>query len=227
MLGKLRSARRATLIASMAVPALLIALGVAQPFASPASAGEFVVTIDASPDTDINLVGTDHTVDALVMIDGAPGGPDWFVLFNVTAGPNTGDGDSGLTDANGEISFTYTGDGGLGEDTIEVCVEGQVGANAVSVPQDPLDCEEVTKTWVDPTPTPTPTPTPEPEPTATPTPTPDTAADTAADTEGPSALPDTGSTPSGGGFPLLGAIMLSLAGAALAAAGWALTNRAR
>jgi len=203
---------------------LLLALAALQPSASPATAGEFVVTIDASPDTATNLVGSDHTVDALVLVDDEPGGADWLVVFNVTEGPNAGDSDSSTTDANGETSFTYTGDGGTGQDTIEVCVESQVGASVIIIIQDPLDCEEVTKTWVDPTPTPTPTPTVEP----TATPTPDTAADTAADTDEPAALPDTGSRPpSGGGVPWLGVIMLTLAGGALAAGGWALSTRTR
>ena len=182
------------------------------------SAQAGVVAIDASPDTDTNLVGEDHTITALVT-EGAPA-QDWEVAFDVITGPNAGDNGTDVSDSNGEVAFTYTGDGGTGTDQIEVCVTQFVGLNGVSASGNgPIDCEIVEKTWVEPTPTPTPTPAP--EPTATPTATPAEAAPAAE-------LPDTGSQPpSGGDFPWLGAIMLALAGASLAAGGWALSTRTR
>jgi len=178
-----------------------------------------VVLVDASPDTDTNIVGEDHTVTALVTDFGEPA-PDWTVTFDVISGPNQGDSDTGVTDGNGETSFTYTGDGGTGTDQIDVCVLAPIGG-AVSAAGGlgTLDCEVVEKTWVEPTPTPTPTA--EPEPSATPTATPAEAAPAAE-------LPDTGSQPpSGGEFPWLGALALALVGATMVGGGWALSKRSR
>jgi hypothetical protein len=198
--------------------ALLVALAAFGLAGGPAEATGPLL-IDASPDTDTNLVGEDHTITAVVTQDGNPQ-QDWEVTFNVippvgeTTAPNEGDNGSDVTDANGEVSFTYTGDGGAGTDAIEVCVTEFAGpAGVSSAGNGPIDCELVEKVWVDPTPTPT------PEPSATPTATPAEAAPAAE-------LPDTGSSPaSGGGVPWLGVMMLTLAGAALAAAGWTFTKR--
>jgi hypothetical protein len=179
-----------------------------------------VVLIDASPDSATNLVGEDHTITAVVTDGGQPS-PDWEVTFNVippvgeTSAPNEGDNGTDVTDANGEASFTYTGDGGAGTDAIEVCVTQFVGPNGVSSAGaiTPINCEIVEKVWVDPTPTPT------PEPSATPTATPAEAAPAAE-------LPDTGSQPPpGDGFPWLGALALTLAGTAVLAGGWAVSKR--
>lgn len=224
---------RATLpaIAVLTMTILVAVLAATLSKASPAGAGEITVTIDASPNTATNVVGSDHTIDAVVMVDGGPGGEGWPVVFNVTGGPNAGDSDSSTTDTNGETSFTYTGDGGLGQDTIQVCVESQVNAGVVIIVPSPLDCEEVTKDWVDPTPTPTATPTatpePTPEPTPTATPTPDAAADIAGDTAVPAELPETGAQPASSDFPAAGLAVLALGGAAALAGGWALSRRTR
>jgi hypothetical protein len=176
------------------------------------------ILIDASPDTDTNLVGTDHTVTAVVTDNGQPSS-DWDVEFLVLTGPNQGDNGSDTTDVNGEAAFTYTGDGGVGQDEIEVCVVAVIPqeAAAAGVTQ-PLHCETVTKDWVDPTPTPT------PQPSATPTATP---ADTAPDVEEPTELPVTGAEPGGGEFPWTGVIALTLGGAALLVGGVTLARRAR
>ena len=187
----------------------------------------FSVLVDASPDTDTNLVGEDHTVTAVVTADGEPA-QDWEVTFLVVSlagadeppAPNQGDSGTDVTDSNGEATFTYTGDGGAGTDQIEVCVTEFVGPAGVSSAGENgfTDCEIVEKTWVDPTPTPTPPPD---EPSATPTATPAEAAPAAE-------LPDTGSQPpSGGEFPWLGALALALVGAMMVGGGWALSKRSR
>ena len=107
------------------------------------------ITLD--PPTATNEIGSDHTVTTTVT-DGA-GLPieQADVEFNVTDGPNTGDnnGQGTALDANGQATFTYTGDGGTGTDTIEACV--------VDFPE---LCTTATKTWTEaPPPSPTPTPT--------------------------------------------------------------------
>ncbi|MEE8346662.1 MAG: hypothetical protein V3S20_04870 [Dehalococcoidia bacterium] len=151
-------------------------------------------SITLTPPTATNVVGTDHTVTATVEIDGQAD-----VEFNVTDGPNAGDnnGQEGTAiDGNGEATFTYTGDGGAGTDTIEACV--------VDFPE---LCATATKTWVvEPTPTPTPTPTVLAA-TATPTPTPTPVVLAAA-------LPSTGGAPSDGSssaLPWLAAIAGAIA----------------
>jgi len=86
--------------------------------------GITVVGITLGPDSDINFVGEDHTVTAsLADLLGNPQiGVE--VTFDVTSGPNAGV--TGIcaanadctTDANGEVSFTYAGTGGIGIDEI-------------------------------------------------------------------------------------------------------------
>ena len=108
------------------------------------------ITLD--PATATNTVGEDHTVTATVQRAGDPVvGAD--VTFTITDGPNAGDTATDTTDASGQATFTYTGDGGAGIDTIEACF-----SEAAPTP---------TST---PTPEPTPTSTPEPTPTSTPQP---------------------------------------------------------
>ncbi len=76
-------------------------------------------SIDLDPPTDTNFLGEQHTVTAtvrdsqLVLIVGAT------VDFLVLSGPNAGDSGSDTSDANGQATFTYTGDGGAGADIIE------------------------------------------------------------------------------------------------------------
>ncbi|MCO5182890.1 MAG: hypothetical protein M9928_01985 [Anaerolineae bacterium] len=88
------------------------------------------------PVMDTNPPGTDHTVTATVTDGGNPA-PGVMVDFNVVSGPNTGDNGSDVTDGAGEADFTYTGDGGLGTDTI-------VASGAIS--GIPFECT-ATKTW--------------------------------------------------------------------------------
>jgi hypothetical protein len=160
--------------------------------------------ISLDPLTATNTIGEDHTVTATVSdLAGDPvAGAE--VSFEVTAGPNAGDTGAGTTDANGQASFTYTGDGGTGTDTIEACftpVQETPEVSAAALQQLPEpECATASKTWV------------EPEATATPSPTPTVAA---------AALPPTGGSPSDGvGLPWLaiaaGIIAISSGGLVLA-----------
>ena len=75
-----------------------------------------VITLE--PNTDTNYVGEQHTVVATVKdSDGNPiSGVE--VEFEVISGPNVGTTGTDTTDANGEATFTYTGSGDEGTDTI-------------------------------------------------------------------------------------------------------------
>ncbi len=80
-----------------------------------------------TPATAMNFLGQDHTVTAEVtQVVGTDCGPASGVTvnFNVTAGPNMGDSGSDTTDVNGQASFTYTGDGGAGTDTLQASGTG-------------------------------------------------------------------------------------------------------
>ena len=168
--------------------------------------------IDLTPSAATNSVGTTHTVTATAL-DGTPPVPavGVTVTFAVTSGPNVGV--SGTcssnadctTDANGQVSFTYTGDGGVGTDTIS--------ASFVTT-REVTESTLVQKTWELPIATPTATPTPAPTvlaATATPTPVPTVLAATATPT--PAALPVTGGALSDGGsdLPWLAAIVGAIA----------------
>jgi hypothetical protein len=104
-----------------------------------------VVGIALTPPSDENEVDEDHTVTAeLTDFLGNPK-PGILVTFSVISGPNAGT--TGTcnpadctTDANGEVSFTYTGDGGVGIDEIQACFNDIAGNLIVS--------QNVTKDWI-------------------------------------------------------------------------------
>ncbi len=88
--------------------------------------GEQLVTLGLSlqPLNALNFVGTNHTVTA-TLTDAQTGGPQVGVQlgFKILSGPNAGA--SGtcvpancVTDNNGQVTFTYTGLGGPGQDAI-------------------------------------------------------------------------------------------------------------
>lgn len=100
--------------------------------------GVTVVGITLSPMSASNNVGTSHTVTARVtdMLNNPQ--PGVQVTFTVLAGPNAGA--SGTctvnanctTDANGNVSFTYTSNGVLGTDDIQACFTNQAGQQICS-----------------------------------------------------------------------------------------------
>lgn len=105
-----------------------------------------VVGITLEPDTDENSVGEDHTVTATVTDLQANPQPGVLVTFTVLSGPNAGatgtctvNADC-TTDVNGQVSFTYTGIGGVGTDQIEACFTDQDGNERCA--------QVVTKDWV-------------------------------------------------------------------------------
>jgi hypothetical protein len=209
--------------------------------------GSFVSTlppaaISLAPETATNVEGEDHTVTATVTDENGGLVEGVTVNFEVKEGPNAGDTGSGKSDANGAIPFTYTGDGGPGQDTIQACftsIEIEVTPTPTSTPA-PTPTATPSPTGT-PTPTPTATPTGTPAPTATPTPTPGptpTPTPTPTPVPGPTttetdvcdtatkawvaALPDTGGQP-GDGFQIpwivlaAGALLLTAGGLAFAA----------
>jgi hypothetical protein len=90
--------------------------------------------ITLSPGSATNEILTEHTVTATVLTNGVPE-PGELVTFEVVSGPNSGEmsdpnsgectpNDDCTTDANGEVSWTYTGSNFPGTDTIVASFEG-------------------------------------------------------------------------------------------------------
>ncbi len=75
-----------------------------------------------TPATDQNQIGTDHTIIATAILDGNPV-PGISISFTIFKGPNVSGIVLGITDANGEVEFSYTGNGGIGTDSIRTTGE--------------------------------------------------------------------------------------------------------
>jgi hypothetical protein len=98
-------------------------------------------SIDLSPDVAFNPVGTSHTLIASVT-DGFGAGPEGQqVIFDVIAGPNAGLGDTAVTDASGNATFSYVGAGGIGLD--------QIQASFFDVHGTEIQSDVVLKSWDD------------------------------------------------------------------------------
>lgn len=80
-------------------------------------------SIELTPATADNPVGTDHTVTATVKNSAGDPQAGVTVTFDVTAGPDTGATGTGTTDADGKAEFTYTNNENPGTDTIEASFE--------------------------------------------------------------------------------------------------------
>jgi len=101
--------------------------------------GVAVVGITLNPPTALNFVGTTHTVTAAVTdLLGEPV-PGITVDFEIISGPNAGLTSTGVTDSNGEVDWTYTGSGGVGQDVIVASFTDASGVVHLSA--------EVTKDW--------------------------------------------------------------------------------
>ncbi len=105
-----------------------------------------VVGISLDPPTATNEVGTDHTVTATLVDQLNQPQTGVTVTFSVTSGPNVGalgtctaNADC-TTDANGNVSFTYTGAAGIGTDNIKACFDNQAG--------DEICSQSVAKEWI-------------------------------------------------------------------------------
>ena len=162
-----------TALAVLAVVAFALTIGLvvsggvrtahAQPECVELEEGLWCVSLD--PETATNNVGTTHTVTATVTFSDQPVDGVLVAIF-VDQGPNAGDFDEGLTNASGQFSFSYVGDGGPGTDLIGACdIVEELGPCV-----EPITLDVATKEWVQPTPSPTDTPTPAATPTPTPTP---------------------------------------------------------
>ena len=192
------------------------------PTTSPTAAAITLIPPEAA-----SRVGTSHELEATVKDEfGFPLG-DIGVIFEVTGqdAPNAGEvsdpnkgeciaNDNCTTDGVGNVSWAYTGDGGVGTDTIQACV--------VDFPE---LCDTAIKVWFEvstPTPTPgpgTPTATPGPgTPTATPGPGTPTPTAVLGEEQAPGGVPSTGNPGAAGGsgsdWPLyaLAASLLLVAG---------------
>ncbi len=103
--------------------------------------------ISLDPPTAVNDVGAEHIVTATVEAGGDPVA-DTLVSFQVVVGPNAGEqSDPGecsvnidcTTDVNGQVSWSFTGTGGVGIDTIEACFVDEAGNEK---------CARATKEWL-------------------------------------------------------------------------------
>ena len=71
------------------------------------------------PLTGTASIGTQYTVTATATGSGNTPLSGVNVIFSVTSGPNTGVTGNGVTNGNGQASFTYTGNGGTGTDVLQ------------------------------------------------------------------------------------------------------------
>jgi hypothetical protein len=114
------------------------------------------VGIELSPASATNPAGTDHTVTATVKDSNSVPQPGVPVSFSVTAGPNTGETSDPAecvpagctTDANGNVSWTYTSNGQTGTDTITASfTDDQGNARSAQASKEwvnnPPDCSAV------------------------------------------------------------------------------------
>jgi len=108
-----------------------------------------------------NVLVTDVCPEGNCNGEGDTPGEGVLITFEVISGPNQGEmsdpgsgectpNDDCTTDANGEVSWTYTGNGGLGIDTIEACFTNTEGVE--------ICAQTVTKEWVNAPPPPPPPP---------------------------------------------------------------------
>ncbi len=106
--------------------------------------------IDLQPATATNELGIDlsHEVTATVSAGSFGAVANTLVAFKITAGPNTGASGSGVTDASGQATFTYTpavAPASLGTDSLQACYTNADGSVVYG-------CDTAAKTWRDTTP---------------------------------------------------------------------------
>ena len=99
------------------------------------------VTLTLAPQSATNPLGTTHTVTGTVQNADTSDPVEGVTLsFEVTTGPNSGfTSGSGLTDTMGAAAFSYTGNGGIGTDTIRAAL---IAANDEVIAE-----ATVTKSW--------------------------------------------------------------------------------
>lgn len=79
------------------------------------------LTVNLTPVTATNPVGTEHTINATVKNSSGPL-TNVKVNFSVISGPNSPLAGSGVTNSKGQVTFVYTGSGGIGIDKIQASV---------------------------------------------------------------------------------------------------------
>src|SRR5437867_532165 len=94
--------------------------------------------ITLAPATATNPAGATHSVTATVMNGTAPAA-GVTVTFNVNSGPNVGTTGTGITNATGQATFTYSDTGGAGTDAIHASFVDGTGVT--------IQSNEVTTTW--------------------------------------------------------------------------------
>ena len=97
-----------------------------------------ISTIDLTPTSATNEIGTSHTVTATVAENSTPV-VGTTVTFTVLSGPNAGLTGTGVTDGAGQATFTYSS-ALVGTDTIEASYVDSAGK--------PRASNDVTKTWI-------------------------------------------------------------------------------
>ena len=80
------------------------------------------LTINLTPVTATNTVGTEHNITATVKNSSGDPLVNEKVNFSVISGPNSPLSGSGITDSKGQVTFMYTGNGGIGIDKIQASV---------------------------------------------------------------------------------------------------------
>jgi hypothetical protein len=101
----------------------------------PASTPSTAYTVTLAPATASSATGTQHTVTAKVTDANSVAQANVSVTFTILSGPNAGatgvcSPSSCKTDSTGQVSFTYTGSGGAGQDSIKACVSTTVTGQA-------------------------------------------------------------------------------------------------
>lgn len=136
-------------------PNFLVVLATVTPTTQAAAIGGAEVTIPVGitlePNSASNpAVPAPHTVTATVQDQQGTPQPGFLVTFAIVSGPNAGLNSTNtptcnppgcITGANGQVSWTYVGNGQAGTDTIEACFTDTQGVK---------HCAQATKEWVAP-----------------------------------------------------------------------------
>lgn len=104
------------------------------------SGGGVTITssISLTPASATNPVGGSHTVTAKIVDSSGNPVAGKTVTFSIDSGPNAGKTGTGVTNAAGETTFTYTDTGGAGTDSISAIFTNDAGAQEKAT---------ATKTW--------------------------------------------------------------------------------
>jgi len=87
--------------------------------------------VDGDPTADTNPVGTDHTVVARALSVGDNPIPGTTIDIDILSGPNAPQNFQGVSNAQGEVKFTYTSDGTVGTDEIQASI-GNLNSNLLT-----------------------------------------------------------------------------------------------